>query len=234
MVLRLLAEHRVLLVLDELEHIDLGQRLQCGAASMLLTRRDALPGQAALRLSPADIGKPGSPETAEQRALWEAFTVCRPDQAPIELAEAIAGVPSGVSDELTELRLIDALDERSCRVNWPAPLGLRETQLRQRHAHLISHRLSASVAEARAALTWACDADWALASRLGEEIFKYLRTAARIEASLSILTELESAAERHGDSGMVQFVRYERSWISSGSPITITGPVEQLAFDFSV
>ena len=89
-------------------------------------------------------------------------------------------------------------------------------------------------AEAEAAFSWSCGADWELAPPLARKLFNYLRTEGRSDEKVLVLKRLEAAAEQCGDWGTLDFARHELSWIS-GSPWTrASTTADQLHFDFVV
>jgi hypothetical protein len=234
-------EHRVLAVLDQLENTNLVHKLRGGAASVLITRSQPLPGENTLELDAMTTAAADLPGSSEQQALWEAMTVCRADQLPVQLAAAIAEVPMQRAADacrgLSERRLIDPLDEASgsWRLNSAAPMiQSRELELRRRHASWVSRALATNIVEAKAAFDWACAADWETAAPLGKQIFSFLKGEGRSEEASSVLEKLQAAAVARGDSKTVEFARYELSWISGSQwiyPGAAAG-VEQLGFDF--
>jgi hypothetical protein len=242
-VTRLFRQHRILAILDELEHDDLAHELRDGAASVLVTRRSALPGLSTLDLTAIRLAVPGLPDSPEQRVLWEAMTVCRPDQVPLDLAAAMAEISfseaAEICGDLVSKRLIDLLDQSSAtyRLNWPAAIQDCEAELQRRHAQVMLGQVDSNPAEAKMALDWACTAGWDLAVPLGKRLFSFLRAEGRIDDASAVLGQLQVAAEQRGDPGTVEFAQYELSWIS-GSPwahaATAAANAQQLRFDFSL
>jgi hypothetical protein len=238
---RLFHQHRLLAVFDELEHEDLLDRLGGGAASVLVTRRSPIVGVQSLKVEPPPLASLGVPDSVDEQALWEAMTVCRADQVPLDLAAAIANIPADRASDacrgLTEKRLADPLDAVSAtyRLNRPALMHGRDQELRRRHAQLTGLWFNSSLAEAETALSWACEADWNIAVRFGKQLFTYLRAQGRTDENVLVLKKLEAAAEQRRDSATLEFARNELSWIS-GSPWTrgVAANAQQLQFDFAV
>jgi hypothetical protein len=194
-----------------------------------------------LELEPPLLVSRRAPDSAEQRTLWQAMSVCRPDQVPLNLAAAIAGVPDDralkACDGLIEQRLIDPLDAKA------ATYGLNETafshggdhDLRRRHAQCVMRLLDSSFAEAESGLNWACEADWSLGLSIGKQLFTRLQSQGREDESTLVLQKLEAKAEECGDLATLEYVRNELSWIS-GSPWrhAAAAGIEQLHLDLDV
>jgi hypothetical protein len=242
-VVRLFQQHRFLAVLDEIEADGLVHALSGGAASVVITRPLPLAGLPFLELNPKPAPEPGVPESPEQQLVWEAMTVCRTDEVPVGLAAAIAEIPVdravGICRALAQKHLIDLLDSAgggTYRVCWPAALRQpREDEMRRRHARLMPVWFRSNIAEAWTALNWACESAWDAAVPLGKQLFAHLKSESRSEEVVAVLDQMETAAKRHGDLEALEFVYYERSWIS-GTPWFRPGQAgaEQTSFDFAV
>ena len=254
------AQHRLLVVFDDVVGSPPLPPLDGGFASTLITTRSAgltLPTQAVAiakeTITPQALQLPAS---RVDLALWQAMAVCRPQGFPLELAASIAGI--GIDEartacrRLIDGRLVDAFDHAGKHMRLGAhslaaacSTADLEPQ-RRRHAKELQTLFSGwakepghcngYVAEMESALRWALDADWATAVELGRSAFAFLRHQDRTAEGCHVLEQLREAADLRQDSDISEYCSWELSWMSN-SPYggtragTIAG--EQLALDFT-
>jgi hypothetical protein len=254
-----LAEHRLLLILDDLTGPLPSLPPPGGRASALVTARTGRaepPSHAqVIALTPPSHPPLEAPHEPAERRLWQAMSVCRPQGFALDLAARLADIEqpeAGIACEaLTMRRLVDPLDHRDGRFRLSeasraaARLGADIEPLRRRHAELLhaafKHSAEAQVRalaylpELAPALDWACAADWNLAIRLAWHAYAFLRSQGRLAEGAEALVRLRDEAERRGDQDAAGICAEELSWVldAGGAPRRRPEAAAQLAFEFS-
>ena len=254
-----LAEHRLLLILDDVTGPLPWLAHAGGRASVLVTARTggAEPPSDArvIALAPPSPAPLEEPQDQGERRLWQAMSICRPQGFTLDLAARLAEieqVEAGIACEaLARRRLVDPLDRRDNRFRMSeasraaARLGADIEPLRRRHAELLHEafqhwadapvRPLAYLPELAPALDWACTADWSLAVRLTWHAYAFLRSQGRLAEGAETLVRLRDEAERHGDQDAAGICADELSWAldSSGAPRRRPEAAVQLALEFS-
>lgn len=253
--IRQAGRHRLLVVLDDL---DLALPLRIapeGCASLLVTAQSAyadLPSKARLvaiasQSLPPQVLPPCDPP---QMRLWRAMSVCRPDDAPLELAAQVAELKDGdarmAAEQLAARRLVCPLDEAGTRYRLTAATDQDHgEEERRRHAEVLSAvyskwtarqaQCSRLVGEFPAAFRWASATDWSLAASLAGRVIAFLQAQRRDLEAAEILEETLDAARQHDDSRTASKCLRELSWIldyQDGRFATVPVAGEQLNFDF--
>jgi hypothetical protein len=251
----LLAEHRVLLVFDDVTGVGPPLPPPGGRASVLVTART---GCAAVPAHAQTIGlDPLPPAPIEplvdsaELGLWQAMAMCRPQGLALEFAAGLAQVPPAAAEGLIRKRLVDPLDYRDSRLRLSAlsralaregadigPLRRRRAE----HLHGIFRRAAetpqtalACLPELPPSLDWACRADWELAGRLAWRAFAFLRVRGRFAEGAETLRRLRDEAAARQDLGVVDACTYELSWAvdGAGAPCLRPDASEQLTLQFS-
>lgn len=248
----LLAGHRLLLVLDDLQgNLPVLLPERCHSSVLLTVRNSTLDVQHRMPLRSAsaarDLCAPPNPIALE---LWQAMAVCAPQGFPTSLAASIGGIePSDAKehlDSLIENHLVDPLDAIRVRLSRQSRLKALQTadpsSHRRKHAAAIhaayadrSSDCNHLVAEIRPALVYACDHDWPTANELAKRATDFFRHSGRNAEAVEILKLVLSCAERRNDRDAVQLFEWELSWlVDADASVRIPGtPNEQLQFSFS-
>ncbi len=237
-----LREHRLLLVLDDLDRpmpVFAG-----GRTSVLVTTRHELDLQAGarvMRLAPAARPAPGD---AGDPRLWCAMSVCRRNDVPLALAARIAGLDSGAAqaacERLVAARAIDPFDAERQRFRLAARPEADLEELRKRHAAELRASFARwrqnpaecleLLAEAEAAFDWAAPRDWPLATTLAFSVFALLESQGRLAEAAEVCDRLRSAALERNDARIAAECAWRVSWIRNEGgdmrPLPVVG--EQL------
>ncbi len=254
-----LAEHRLLLILDDFTGPLASLPPPGGRASVLVTSRNGRaepPSHArVIALAPPLPAPLEAPHDQTERRLWQAMSVCRPQGFTLDLAARIAETgqaEAGIAcAALIRRRLVDPLDHRDNRFRLSeasraaARLGANVEPLRHRHAELLHAafkqwadapaRSFAYLPELAPALDWACAADWSLAVRLAWHAYAFLRSQGRLAEGAEALVRLRDEAERRGDQDAADICMEELSWVLdlSGAPRRRPEEAVQIALEFS-
>ena len=252
----LLAEHRVLLVLDDATR-ETPRFDAPGRASVLITTRETrldLGQQSRVILRDRiRFPKPlATPTDADDLNLWRAMSVCRRQNVPVRLAGEIAGLGSeqamAACDRLAGLRLVDPLDRGGSRVRLSARSvaaalkGADIEILRGRHADALrvayaqwtahAERCRMLLAEAETAVHWEADRHLRVAVDLGQQVAAFLCKEGRAEEAAGMLRFLrDTAADRQNDD-LALSCAWQLSWVDGTLPDGSLRVGEQLALQF--
>jgi hypothetical protein len=247
---RLIGNHRLLVVLDDVTGDIPLELAPHGRASLLVTTR--LSVENAISITPLET-LPAPAEAAmdvRDAPLWEAISVCRPQGFPLEFAARIAGI--GESDaraaslRLADQRWIDPVDAAGSRFRLGArgSAAWQSEATRLRHAEVLNQifaawrsqpaRCRSLLAEMEAAFQWALVSDWDLGVRLAERAFGFLSGQERLHEAVELYSELRDAARERRDLRVAENCSAELAWIQDDSGDIRRRAVSggQLALDF--
>ena len=235
---QLSGDRRLLLVLDDVPGEPPVEVPAGGRTSVLIVR------------SPRDASGPmcvESPTDSPELALWEAMSVCRPQDIHLELAARIADIKDSearlVADCLAARRCIDPLDAAGTRFRLAAGPPDGQT-LRQRHAEVLNEvfskwnthiaRCRNLLPEVDAALEWTLVSDWPLATRLANRAAAFLKAEGRLREAVEIYTRLREAARERWDVEVFDNCSEELHWIQDEKGAVRPLPVsaDQMGFSF--
>jgi len=223
----ILAEHRILVVLDGVDGepvvIPLG-----GRTSILATAPSPESG-----LDTPDLD-------ATTLRLRQATSACRRARFSLELAKEIAGLSAAEVNRSAE-SLVAA--------GWLHPLDLHagmyrriggaveiSGDLRRRHAVAVTNSLAREgckrdLAELDTALPWALEHEWELGKMMGRRACRFLEDKKRYWEAEKVYNALIPAAEAHADMEEAESLRRNLAWIT-GTDYRPVEPGDQLGFDF--
>lgn len=231
-----LREHRVLLVLDDLEEEAAHAFVSPGRGAVLMTG-PALDLIGSIGLDQKKAPRPEAPTHAGDLRLWQAMAVCSPREAPLDFAALAAGMDTNdaqiAAERLVALRLIDPVNARSglFRISRSssraARAGASAQELSRRHVEALREALSLSVfPQVEPALRWALAKEWTAGVDLARRAFRFLQENRRPLEGAAIMDQLVRAAERRGDAQVAEEARWELSWLRDGTGSLRAAPTE--------
>jgi hypothetical protein len=251
-VAEVLAEHRLLVVLDDLLGDPPAATVEGGRASVLITARSAeipFPEYAEiLRIDAvASKGPAGLPEDPDEVKLLDAVAACRPQGFPLGLAARIAGLGDSearaASERLARQRWIDPVETASLRFRCGRRQPAGEAQGRRLTALLDvfskwrtqPELCRYCVAESEAAFECALASEWDRAVELADRLFAFLTDQGRWMEAAQLFEQLRAAARERQDWRVVENCARELGWLLDHEGATRRPPVpgEQLPLVFS-
>jgi hypothetical protein len=224
-----LANHRLLLVLDDVR-ADISCAVpQNGFVSTLITARNAdlLPSFARVTLCARPPHTPPPPDSANARRLWQAMSACFAACLPLDVAAGIAGLSNAEASEaaglLSESQIIHPVDASG---SWYRLAVAHPSPLAAEHATAVHRifqqwaadpdRCLAAIREVPSAVRRTLRGDWGLAADLGRWAFALLRTRNRHLEAAELLELVLAEATRRGDGKTAEECKWELSWIRTG------------------
>jgi len=227
-------EHRVLIVLDDLQPaVAIPDRH--GRASVLVTSRSTpvkrAPAAQIIRIGNLPEFRSAAPGNPVDLRLWRAMTVCCPSGFPLELAVQIAGIEPADAQEacvrLIQSRMVDPMDDSRGWMRLSAiSAAAADTSLdseRSRHAEIVFGIASEwraqpdfskrYISEFMPAFRWEAGGNWPLACGIIRHAFALLRHYGRLAEGAELLVALRDAAEQRCEWEVSDECSWELSWI---------------------
>ncbi|HYP08862.1 MAG TPA: NB-ARC domain-containing protein [Bryobacteraceae bacterium] len=214
----LVAEHRLLLVFDDLRRkLPVGLSGDGRSSIVVTTRDEAVAQGSVVRLRKLCESTPSAADN-DGLQLWRALSACRRGAAAVDLAGRIAELASSRAEAALEAlvngRVVDRLDRSRVRVVHATAM---DDTVRLRHAREVYAAFPMSLAELGPALEFACGTDWELARRLGQTASDWLRKQYRNAEAVEVLERLVAAAEKFGRAEDAEHFQWELSWLRQGA-----------------
>jgi hypothetical protein len=249
---QLIAQHRLLVVLDDVTGDIPISLAPDGRASLLITTRLPLAGAISVPSFEPPHALADTAIDPTDLSLWEAMSVCRPQGFPLEFAARIAGMTESdaraASQRLLAHRWIDPVDAGGSRFRLGARGGAawQSEAARLRHSEVLTQifaawrsnpaNCGALLAEMDSAFQWALVSNWSVAVRLAERAFGFLTGVGRPHQAVDLYSELRDVARERQDLRVAENCSSELAWIQDDNGDIRRRAVsgDQLALDFLI